>query len=110
MADKKLDALLSEGTTKPMIRRGQGIRLSTDSPQDEPTIEPEESAHVHNRTNAQVQKSAPGQVQRISQGQRLRADLIKAMKRVALEEDRKFYEVMEEAMEQYLDRRKQGTT
>ena len=40
----------------------------------------------------------------------MRADLIKAMKRVALEEDRKFYEVMEEAMEQYLDRRKQGTT
>jgi predicted transcriptional regulator len=49
-------------------------------------------------------------VTRVSQGQRLRADLVKQLKRIAVEEDRKLYEVMEEALEQYIERHQQNST
>ncbi len=42
---------------------------------------------------------------RVNRGYKLREDLIKACKRVALEEDRNLYEIMEQALEEYLDRR-----
>lgn len=44
---------------------------------------------------------------RVNRGYKLREDLIKACKRVALEENRNLYEVMEQALEEYLDRRSQ---
>ncbi len=112
MAGKRsLDDMLSEGTSKPVIRRGQGIRLSTDAVQEEAAAAEasanteQESAQVHKRTSAKERDEA-ARVTRVSQGQRLRVDLVKELKRIAVEEDRKLYEVMEEALEQYLQRRK----
>ncbi len=111
-AKKNLAEMLSGETAKPNIRRGQGVRLSTEDSQNihdgpaettpggtERTI-----AQSHERTNAQEQPK------RINRGYKLREDLIKAYKRIALEEDRKLYEVMEEALEAYLEQRKGGTS
>ena len=149
---KNLDDMLAQGGGRPAIRRGQGIRLSTDVPPDAPSTSApslppqqehaeegntDESAQVHNRTSAQAHKlestqehklqsaqvhesvpppsrtrttAAPERVTRVSQGQRLRADLVKQLKRIAVEEDRKLYEVMEEALEQYIERHQQNST
>lgn len=41
---------------------------------------------------------------RRNQGLSIRIDQIKRLKRIALEEDRKFYQVVEEAFEEYLER------
>lgn len=106
MADKKRDlgSLLGGEAAKPPIRRGQGMRLSTEPApstpvQDETDAEPQkrENTVSHNRTSAGTQK-------RINRGYALREDLIKACKRIALEDDRNLYEVMEEALEQYVTR------
>jgi predicted transcriptional regulator len=35
---------------------------------------------------------------------------VKQLKRIAVEEDRKLYEVMEEALEQYIERHQQNST
>jgi hypothetical protein len=108
MSDKnKLAGMFKKDQQKPQIQRGQGVRLSTSTP---------DTAQEEDCTNAQTHKSASAETQqrtlvpteprRISQGFKLRADLIKACKRIALDDDRKLYEVMEEALQQYIDRRK----
>lgn len=40
---------------------------------------------------------------RVNRGYKLREDLITALKHCAIEEKRKFYEVMESAIEEYLE-------
>lgn len=62
------------------------------------------------RTNALSHNSVSAKVEpkRVSRGYKLREDLIKSLKRIALEDDRLLYEVMEEAIEQYLERQKAG--
>ncbi len=67
-----------------------------------------ESAQSRKRTSTSSRDDAPERVTRVSQGQRLRVDLVKQLKRIAVEEDRKLYEVMEEAIEQYIEQRKQA--
>jgi hypothetical protein len=47
---------------------------------------------------------APSQ-RRVNRGYALREDLIKELKIIAVREDRNLYQVMEEAFEQYLERR-----
>jgi len=47
---------------------------------------------------------APKQ-KRVNRGYALREDLIKELKLIAVREDRNLYQVMEEAIEQYLERR-----
>lgn len=42
---------------------------------------------------------------RVNRGYALREDLIKELKLIAVREDRNLYQVMEEAIEQYLERR-----
>lgn len=98
MASKKdLSVWLSAQSAKPALRRGHGMRLSTDAasseedPRNAQTHE-YENAPSHQRTNA---KDEPV---RVSRGYKLREDLIKACKRMALEEDRHLYEAMEEAL------------
>jgi len=105
MADKtKLDELLTQDFARPPIRRGQGVTLSTQVEADaDPTAEPD--AQTHKRTNAQTAVDA-APVQRVSQGQRLRVDLIRALKQIALDDGRKLYQVMEEAIEDYIERRR----
>ncbi len=104
MAGKRdLMRLLSNDTAKPALRRGQGMRLSTDlasgpeDPLDAPTHE-YENALSHQRTSAKTEPV------RVNRGYKLREDLIKACKRIALEEDRHLYAVMEEALASYLER------
>lgn len=92
---ENLDDLLSKPLTQGPIRRGSGYHLST----DEATIT--ESPQSHNRTIAPTEQHMPT-IKRVNRGYKLREDLIKQCKRVALEEDRMLYEVMEEALERYL--------
>ena len=105
-AKKDLAGLLGGAGDAPLpeIRRGQGMRLSTEQGQPQGQAD-RTSAETQDRTNAQAHKSAAVPPTRINRGYALREDLVKALKRVALDEDRKLYEVMDEAMEQYLARR-----
>lgn len=95
----KLKEGLSAPPTAPAIQRGRGVQLSTTAQ--------EESAETPERQNARTpEREIARESQRTSRGFAIRADLVKAMKRVALDEDRHLYEVLEEAVEQYLERRK----
>jgi hypothetical protein len=113
MADKKKDlaAMLGDEPQKRPIRRGQPVRLSTE---DAPAAETRErtSASSHGSEIAGTQKrtsaGTQGEPKRVNRGYALREDLIKDFKHLAVEEDRKLYEVMEEALEEYLARRKAG--
>jgi hypothetical protein len=127
---KNLDKLFNndQQPKKPLIRRGQGLKLSTEEPPPAPTseIEPEAepgpvaeidaltheriSAESHQRTSATSVSLAdlPVRHKRVNRGYKLREDLIKACKRIALEEDRKLYEVMEEALAMYLAQRQEA--
>lgn len=106
-AKKDLAGLLggAAGAPLPEIRRGQGMRLSTEQEQSQGQAD-RTSAETHDRTNAQSHKNAAAPAPRINRGYALREDLVKQLKRVALDEDRKLYEVMDDAMEQYLARRR----
>ncbi len=102
-ARKSLDQMLSGDTPQPTIRRGQGMRLSTES-SPEAEAHPEPEAQGDDRTNALAHQrtNAKAEPKRVNRGYKLREDLVKACKRIALEEDRLLYEVMEEALEQYV--------
>lgn len=97
-----LDDLLRKDIPQGPIRRGSGFHLSTEEVASEPP--PVEQQSSHNRTIAPIEevKDMP---KRVNRGYKLREDLIKQCKRVALEEDRTLYDVMEEAIESYLERR-----
>jgi hypothetical protein len=106
MADKKRDlgSLLGGEASKPPIRRGQGMRLSTE-PAPETPVQEEINVEAQKRKSAETHKrTTAGTQRRINRGYALREDLIKACKRIALEDDRNLYEVMEEALEQYVAR------
>jgi hypothetical protein len=83
---EKLAGMLTNAKPSPQIKRGEALTLST-------------SAKTHDRTNAQTHN-------RVNRGYKLREDLIKDCKRLALEQSRKLYEVMEDALSEYLDRQK----
>ncbi len=103
---KKLGDLLPDEPAKPVIRRGQGIRFSTDSVVDEET-EGGRNREIENSTNVEIEKSiksgrkAQG-VERVKPGYEVRKDLLLAVKRLALDEDRFNYEIVEDALEAYL--------
>jgi hypothetical protein len=106
-----IDDLLSEGAPQGPIRRGAGMHLSTVTPiasevhsSEGAQVQKSEDALVHSGTSAQVQKNESAQV-RQSRGYKIRDDLVKECKRIALEEDRKLYQVMEEALEEYIQRK-----
>jgi len=103
-AKKDLGTLLGKETTPPEIRRGQGMRLSTEGGEDRT------SADAHERISAQSQKRESAGPRRINRGYALREDLVKRLKRVALEEDKKLYEVMEDALVEYLARHEEEQT
>ena len=102
-AKKDLGSLLGKETAPPEIRRGQGMRLSTEQAAKESI-----SADAREGDSAQSQKSAVAGPRRINRGYALREDLVKRLKRLALEDDKKLYEVMEEALSEYLTRREGG--
>ncbi len=107
-AKRDLGAALGRNLPKQDIQRGAPFHLSPALEQDAAalnSLHPPALAEDH--TSAQVHKSAETAViKRTSQGQRLRVDLMREMKRIAFEDERKLYEVMEEAMEQYIERRR----
>lgn len=102
----KLDDLLGGELPQGIMKRGQGLHTSmnTDPDTNAPTHERTNAtshndtfANSHERTNAPV---------RISRGYKFREDLIKQFKQLALDEDKKLYEVMEEALEHYLEHKR----
>ncbi len=54
------------------------------------------------------QEDGPGKVPRIKTNYEIREDYVRAVKRIAVDDGRKIYEVLEEAIAQYLDRRTQS--
>lgn len=122
---RQLEQLVNTSPSAPTLRRrGEGMRLSTEAPVEQDGVpvsttsgaetQQRESAEAHNRINAEAQERSSAKSQkaddapkpkRINRGYQLREDLVKALKRVALDEDRNLYEVMEEAFEQYLAQR-----
>src|SRR3712207_5546969 len=95
--------MLDAEPIKPVLRRGRGIGLSTDVPAvEEPAVG---STQDSDSANSRIRESAPPRPKRIKRGYELRGDLISRLKRIALDEERKLYEVMEEAFEVYLAQR-----
>ena len=79
--------------------RGPGFTLSTTAPVEPPVVEAEsQNAEVPKRKKA-------AQPIRSNRGISVRDDLIYECKRLALDNKRKLYEVLEEALTEYLQRR-----
>ena len=95
MGKRNLDVLLDRTSTG-MIKRGKGVQLSTDQHQ-----EPLTSAPVHKSTSASnIEKKNI----RPSKGYKIRLDIARACKTLAAEKDRPLYEIMEEALLEYLQK------
>ena len=93
MAKPNLQDLLDR---KPQgnIKRGKGVQLSTEQPQ-----EPRTSAQVHKSTSAPSPKQKNI---RPSKGFKIRTDIAQECKVLAAEKHRPLYEIMEEALLAYL--------
>jgi hypothetical protein len=97
------------------IPRGPGFRLSTEAAQEAPTAGPAEpvaepqvssSAETPERINAEPQNRKKAvQPIRVNRGVSVREDLIIECKRLALDDRRKLYEVLDDALTEYLQRR-----
>lgn len=96
------------------------VKLYTNPQEDKPTKQQESiqvdkttSKQVEEQTRPQADKPARGEVVKEASGQmakyttHLTPKAIKAVKRYALETDRKDYEIMQEAVEEYLKRKNQ---
>jgi hypothetical protein len=102
MAGKQdLSILLSAEGAQPALRRGRGMRLSTDRAGD-PESATDAQTHEGDDALSHQRTSAKAEPVRVNRGYKLREDLIRACKRIALEEDRRLYEVMEQALEAYV--------
>lgn len=116
MGDKdKLSGLLSGEAQKPKIRRGSPVRLSTEAAPPAAETQERDTAVPQNSEIASSQKGRKAERQqrdagpkRVNRGYMLREDLIKEFKLLAVQEDRNLYEVMEEALEEYLARRRRS--
>ena len=123
---KDLTALLSEDTTKPALRRGRGLRLSTEAAQNDapkkaprarstarpkaaPPAETNAAAvapvEAHEDLTPALPPTPAPKLTRSTYELRLRRDLVKACKRIAKEQNRKLNRVIEEALDAYLLRR-----
>ena len=88
------------------IKKGRGYRLSTEQPVAEPAQQAQAEPREQDTRNQETKKSRKeDEVKRRKHNYEVREELIRRMKRVALDEDRKIYEVIEEAMEEYLAKR-----
>ncbi len=95
---QKLDDLLGTGNKTTGIKRGRGVVLSTEQPVQ---VEPSKSALVHKSTSAlqPEQKNI-----RPSKGFKIRTDIAHECKSLAVEKGRPLYEIMEEALLEYLQK------
>ncbi len=104
MADKKkLGEMLPDEPVKPIIRRGQGIRFSTDTPLASPVDQLANDEEIEK--SRKVEKEKTIKVEREKPGYAIRKDLLLAAKRLAVDEDRFNYDVIEEALEEYLKKK-----
>jgi hypothetical protein len=98
------------------IPRGPGFRLSTEVATETPTPPPatelvdesrvSNSAEMLERINAETQNRKKAiQPIRVNRGVSVREDLIIECKRLALDDRRKLYEILDEALTEYLQRR-----
>jgi len=95
MADKrKLGAMVDDDEPKPVFRRGQGMRLSTD---------PEVQEEIEKSINVETEK--PPKVPRRKPGYEIRIDLLNEAKKLAVDEGRFNYEIVEDALEDYLKKK-----
>ena len=100
MADKRQDLARNLAG----IQRGAGFRLSTtEAP---PAETPPAPAEAPLRTDAEVQnrKKAALSAARVNRGVTVREDLMWELKALALQQRRKLYEVLDEALVEYLRR------
>ena len=104
MADKNKLANMLSGEEP--IRKGRGYQLSTVTPaKEQPEIQ-EEAQSLEPSRNLETKNSRKeAGVKRRKLGYEIREDLIRQCKQVALDEDRKIYEVIEEALVAYLAKR-----
>ena len=99
---KDMSDLLSTPAKRPDLRRerGPGYRLSTEVEETLPAPEAVSSGNLENQKSTdEPQENA---VLRIKIGYKLRKDLVKRLKRIADDEDRFVYQIMEDAFETYL--------
>jgi undecaprenyl pyrophosphate synthase len=68
----------------------------------------EETLKPRNQETKKSRKEEEGTVTRVKTNYEIRQDYVRALKRVAVDEGRKIYEVMEEAISEYLERRQEG--
>ena len=83
----------------PQLRRGEGVKLSTEEETLTQKLPPPQIAKKE-ETPMPVKTE---QIERIKPGYSLRKDLIKECKRIAWETDRKIYEVMEDALLNHIE-------
>lgn len=71
-----------------------------------------QGSEIQNREKAESHKPSMvethGKPKRVNRGYMLREDLIRELRVLAVQEGRNLYEVMEEAFEAYLERRRQA--
>jgi hypothetical protein len=102
----KLDDLLGADIPQGIMKRGKGLHTPMDTdPNTTEQAQERTNAESHNNTNAQAHERTNAPV-RISRGYKFREDLIKEYKRLALDEGKHLYEVMEEALERYLEQKR----
>lgn len=111
MPKSDINKMLDDEPKKPTFRRGKGFQLSTEEPATTPSpAELNSRATSTNReiTNSSNRTQELTKPKRIKRGYELREDLIKAVKRAAVDEDRSIYEIIEEAIESYLRNKQVG--
>jgi hypothetical protein len=107
MADNK-NKLANMLSGEEPIKKGRGYRLSTEQPvAGEPAPEVRQvEPHEQDSRNQETKKPRKEEeMKRRKYNYEVREELIRKMKRIALEEDRKIYEVIEEALSEYLAKR-----
>jgi hypothetical protein len=122
MPAKKDPAALLRESPQPPLRRGRGLRLSRASkrrrdlpleasvlpesftPAAEPSAVAAESSASLPPASAPRSVSAPSKPARDKRKLKLRKDLLKKCKLIARAQDRKLYQVIESALEEYIQR------
>jgi hypothetical protein len=104
MADK--DKLANMLSGEQPIRKGRGYQLSTTQP-DATQPAAQDEAHITEASRNLEPKNSRKEegIKRRKLGYEIREDLIRQCKQVALDGDRKIYEVIEEALVEYLAKR-----
>src|SRR5438270_4720166 len=99
---KKLSERSPLSHVRPIITPVNLYDVPEQPPQNSPTTQTDTpGAKSHNRTFAQSHQNT---IVRVNRGYKLREDIIKDMKGLAVKTNKKLYEVMEEAMISYLKR------